>query len=198
MKKHILSCLLTAALCSTLLIGFTACTDTEDSTGASILQLKVDYLTYQVQGMYLDSLYEYTELTDTFPLLISYQSPGDFGGISIAHEPTNTLLFSGSIIWMGCGVISYPNSYTPAENFPVTNFPIRQPSATRFQSITTTNQSTNLPDSIVNKIWTSISKYKIVRSYYSANTHKIGVYLYTPSVGVGDPHDWRWIIFLYK
>jgi len=66
-----------------------------------------------------------------------------------------------------------------------------QPDDSRFQKI-----FSELPFDY-SKIWKSISNLCIVAEYLK-NNKKIGLLLYTPSVGVGDPHDWDWYVIMSK
>ena len=45
------------------------------------------------------------------------------------------------------------------------------------------------------RIWQTLSKQEEFQHYYN-NTHKkVAVYLYTPSMGLGDPADWYYLVF---
>lgn len=47
------------------------------------------------------------------------------------------------------------------------------------------------------KVWPSLQNILKVREYLMANPNqKVKVFLYTPSVGIGNLLDWNWIIFL--
>ena len=54
------------------------------------------------------------------------------------------------------------------------------------------------PDTIdYSSIWNSISNLEIVNNYLNTNPNgKINLFLYTPSVGIGNPADWDWYIIL--
>jgi hypothetical protein len=47
------------------------------------------------------------------------------------------------------------------------------------------------------KIWMSIQYLVKVREYLKSNPNEsVKIFLYTPSVGVGNPADWYWIIYI--
>lgn len=159
----------------------------------NLLLLKIDYVTGKFEGAIEQELTGETNL-DSIPIKVNYRAPGDFGDISLNYLPSNQLVFNGSIIWMGKGEISYPQNFRPANNFKHLDAAISQPDAYRFQVI-----FYNLVNNPIDyaKIWNSISKLKIVSEYLRSNK-MIGVFLYTPSVGVGDPADWDWFIVMQK
>ena len=48
-------------------------------------------------------------------------------------------------------------------------------------------------------VWLAVQHLVKAREYLDANSHqRIKIFLYTPSVGVGDPLTWKWLIFLNK
>jgi hypothetical protein len=48
-----------------------------------------------------------------------------------------------------------------------------------------------------NTIWTSVQNIIKVRQYLYANPDAtVKIFLYTPSVGVGNPAEWDWFIFM--
>jgi hypothetical protein len=129
---------------------------------------------------------------DTLPFIEQYQSPGDFGNLTFIYGPTNDTVFDGSIIWMGKGVMRLPASFNAPSTFTKLSSRLARPDSSRFQRIFSMSRWVNdtLP-------WTTIADLRIVRNYLMAN-RKIGSFLYTPSVGVGDPADWDWMIFFLK
>ena len=46
------------------------------------------------------------------------------------------------------------------------------------------------------RIWQSVSKMESFQWFYSRTQKKVAVYLYTPSVGMGDPADWYYLVFV--
>ncbi|MDW7694453.1 hypothetical protein R9C00_06860 [Flammeovirgaceae bacterium SG7u.111] len=169
--------------------------DTGDNTH-SIALLKVDFTTNTFEGGKEIDLSANLTATDSIPLRIDYTAPGDFGSIALYAQPSDQLVFDGTIIWMGKGEMSFPSSFASPEpeNFPRLAVPLEQPSASDFQKI-----FDNIEDKEIDYegIWDSIKHLKIVEDYRASNK-RIGLFLYTPSVGIGDPKDWDWYVMLGK
>ena len=82
-----------------------------------VLILKVDYLTFSFEGgneLLFDD-------TSSFNISSNYNPPGDFGDIQLYYEEFDELIFDGTIIWMGTGNRSYPETMNPAINFEIIN-----------------------------------------------------------------------------
>jgi hypothetical protein len=48
-----------------------------------------------------------------------------------------------------------------------------------------------------NTIWTSVQSLVKVRQYLISNPNAtVKIFLYTPSVGIGNPEEWDWFIFM--
>lgn len=157
----------------------------------TILLLKVDYLTHSFEGATEIQLSQPAAKQDSLPIEVHYLPPGDFGNISLHYTPTDDSLFDGSVIWMGCGHIKYPNQLTPASQFTTSNTPAPLPVNADFQQLFG-NQ--NHP---MDSIWYAVDQLDIVKEY-AENDKKVGYFLYTPSVGVGNPADWDYILFMSK
>ena len=175
---------------------FSSCTEenapAEETQNApnKVLLLKVDYLTNTFQG---GKETTYTENSNTFT--ISHQSvpAADFGNIKLKYNEINQILFDGDIIWMGLGQIHYPQNMLAANQFdavltadvvfPTTNFnPI----------LSQPNLGNNY-----NQVWMAVQNLVKVRQYLISNpTGVVHLYLYTPSVGFGNPADWKWIVLM--
>ena len=175
---------------------FSSCTE-ENSTSAEnttqpnqVLLLKVDYLTNTFQGGKETS---YTETSNSFT--ISHQSiPAvDFGNIKLKYNEINQILFDGDIIWMGLGQIHYPQNMLAANQFDaVLTADVVFPSTNFNHILPEPNLSNNY-----NQVWMAVQNLVKVRQYLISNpTGVVHLYLYTPSVGVGNPADWKWIILL--
>jgi hypothetical protein len=188
MKKIIL-CLAFAGLvsCSKKDDDRMHCTEPDNS----ILLLKVDYLTYTFEGGATINLSGPTDVGDSLPIHIAFRQPGDFGNLSLFYQPTNDTLFNGDIIWMGKGTIAFPQSFAAATNYPVHAVAEPMPDTNRFQKIFSVS---NLDYS---RLWAAINKLQATSCYLDAGK-KIGIFLYTPSVGVGNPADWDWFVMMSK
>lgn len=98
---------------------------------------------------------------------------------------------------MGTGVMSYPSKMDAPNKFSKISNNLTMPSIDEFQYVKF-NEFSYIPDSIAyESIWKSINNLKIVARYRESNsTEKIHLFLYTPSVGVGNPADWDWYVIL--
>ncbi|BEG97767.1 hypothetical protein [Bacteroides sedimenti] len=155
----------------------------------SILLLKVDYTTNKFEGGNVQQMNGDISSSDTIPIAVNYKAPGDFGNISLYYLPTNTLIFDGSIIWMGTGVIKHPKEFVPADKFALLSNPIDKPDDFMFKCIFGPSPTD------YSLIWNSISKLRIVAEYLKSNK-RISLFLYTPSVGIGNPKEWDWIVIM--
>lgn len=190
MRKIILSLITTPFILLIIILSFSSCKNIDESGVSKVLVLKVDYLTNKFEGG--------TELTfmkssPNFNIQPIYISPGDFGNISMIYQDINELLFDGSIIWMGKGYIKYPRNFIPANHFNrVLTSDIVFPKQ-GFENLFNPD-NTNYDYS---QIWMSVQSLVKVREYLSKNPKTpVKLFLYTPSVGAGNPEDWDWIIFL--
>ena len=88
------------------------------------------------------------------------------------------------------------------------NYPQNLLNANQFDTVMTTDYVTpsagfvNVfnPDNTTysyNEVWTSVQSLVKVRQYlYSNPNASVKLFLYTPSVGIGNPAEWDWIIFM--
>lgn len=155
-----------------------------------VLLLQVDYLTNSFEA---GKELSFEHSTTTFSVQTEYTEPGDFGSIRLIYEELNEPIFFGTIHWMGLGERLYPETLLPKDNFdhvltadyvsPVNGFEdVFNPAGTTYDY--------NVP-------WTAIQGLVLVRTYLESNPgSKVRVFLYTPSVGIGDPADWDWIFII--
>ncbi len=177
-----------------LLLGLCGCKREQINKSNSILLLKVDYQTFAFEGGEEQSISTSLPNVDTIPLRVYYKSPGDFGEIALYYKPDDMLLFKGSIIWMGKGSITHPVTFRSPGTFATNAVTIDYPgdAAFKLKTTPTTEMQNNLK-----QIWKTIAKLNIVSDYRKSGK-KIEVLLYTPSVGIGNPADWDWIILMGK
>lgn len=156
----------------------------------NVLLLKVDYTTTDFEG---GKEFTFSKQTDDFTVITEYNSPGDFGDIKLFYSEINEMLFYGEIIWMGTGKILYPTDFIKAEDFDIVlTEDLRFPEA-GFDNIF--NPINTIFD--YDEIWMSVQHLVKVRKYLESNPDQIvKIFLYTPSVGVGDPETWKWIILM--
>ncbi len=179
---------------SLCLLLFSACTKeqpvatTPHTVMEQVAVLKIDYLTTTFEGG--------TELPfapqPTFTIAPTYRAPGDFGNLTLHYQEANARIFDGDIHWMGRGNLHYPTTFRAASTFPTTTPLLMMPV---FEEILYGNPSAlsgNTTD-----LWNVLKNLEVVKDYLASNPNgKIHYVLYTPSVGMGDPADWDWMIFL--
>lgn len=166
----------------------------ETMQDSNVLLLKVDYLTQAFEG---GTQIIVDEPISDFDIISSYQAPGDFGGIQLYSANSNTLLFDGTIIWMGLGLMEYPANLKPASSFETLEEALPLPSAEAFSKVMYDEYAYYPEDMNLATIWSAIDKLAVVKDFRQSNPEaKIQLFLYTPSVGVGDPADWDWMLFL--
>jgi len=165
---------------------------TKDDT-CKILLLRVDYTTNTFEGGHEQILSKGITDSDSIPIIVNYDPPGDFGNIRLLYEPTSETIFNGSIIWMGTGKISYPESFMDPNKYSTLSNPIDLPDISRIQQFY--SYGNNQLD--FSGIWESINDLEIV-SEYLKSFKKITFFLYTPSVGLGDPNTWDWFVIMNK
>lgn len=190
MKKITLSLFTIPLILLIIILSFSSCKNIEDSGLSKVLVLKVDYLTNQFEG---GTELTFTKSSPNFNIQPIYISPGDFGNISMIYQDINELLFDGSIVWMGKGYIKYPRNFIPANRFELVLTSDYVIPKNGFENVFNSN-NTNYDYS---PIWSSVQSLVKVREYIRSNPNSTAkLFLYTPSVGVGNPEDWDWIIFL--
>lgn len=160
---------------------------------SKVVLLKVDYLSSNFEG---GTELKFPRAKD-FTIAASYKAPGDFGSVQLFYKEVNEKIFDGSIIWMGTGAISYPVSFTEAKKFSTIAAPLPVPDENSFDLVIYESRAYYPPAIDYGKIWTAISSLQIVSDYRKSNPKgKINLFLYTPSVGVGNPADWDWFVIL--
>lgn len=161
------------------------------TTGSNnVLILKVDYNTNQFEG---GKELTFNDTSSHMSITNQYVTPGDFGSIKLKYQELNEILFDGTIVWAGLGQVNYPQNLL---------------NANQFDRVMTTDYVTPVagfenvfnPENTVynyNAIWTSVQNLVKVRQYlYSNPNATVKIFLYTPSVGFGNPAEWDWYIFM--
>lgn len=183
------------------LLSVSSCKDKaqDDQEGVSkkLVMLKVDYLTHDFEGGQLIELGQYTNLSDTLPLIVNYIAPSDFGSLSVYYNSNSatSLVFDGSLVWMGLGSRTFPASLVNGADFPLLSAPLPAIDSTEFKVI----HYDLAPQQIYyDSIWDGIKNLEIVGFVRSTSTTKMSLFLYRPSDGAGDPADWDWYIIMEK
>jgi len=156
-----------------------------------VLMLTVDYTTNTFKG---GKELLFTEQSETFTITYEFKQPGDFGHIKLFYQEINELLFFGTIIWMGCGEMVFPQNLLAANQFQAvvrTDWVVPK---NGFEDIFPQHHYTTYDYELIYGRVQSLVK---AREYLRSNPEQVvKMFLYTPSVGCGDPEDWYWIIFL--
>lgn len=130
---------------------------------------------------------------DEIPFVSDYHAPSDFGYIKLYYRNTDNLLMDGSIVWSGCGALTFPDHFRAG--LPI-DAGLPYPGQSLFAYINDGGHyETVTDDEELKYIWKSVSKQKEFQHYYANSSKKVAVYLYTPSVGVGDPADAYYLVF---
>ena len=177
------------ASCDNIEPELVVCPDPEST---NVLMLVSDYTTNTFEG---GKAFQFEDSPKEFTLKTEYKEPGDFGYIKLYYSEINQLLFHGEIIWMGSGKILFPEKLTPAKDFEfVTTKDLVSPK-NGFECIhRAIDQTVEM-----GQVWKSVQGLVKARAYLSANPEqKVKYFLYTPSVGVGNPEEWKWVFFLKK
>ena len=167
----------------------------EEDLHKNILISKVDYLTFRPRGFYAMNVQNPVSSGNEIPFVAQYQAPGDFGWFKLFYQTTDNLLAHGSIVWMGCGELEFPESFRAGQKL---SNGLPYPGQTKIAFINDEGQYCTVSAAQevgLQRIWQTLSKQEEFQHYYN-NTHKkVAVYLYTPSMGLGDPADWYYLVF---
>jgi len=158
-----------------------------------ILISKVDYLTFRHKGFYAMDVSGKIDSGTDIPFLTKYRSPGDFGSITLFYQDESNLLLDGTIIWSGCGTLSFPASFRAG--LPLQSG-LTYPGQERLAFIGDDGKYTTVNDERdLQHIWECVSRQKEFQYYYTNSSKKAAVYLYTPSVGMMDPNVACYFVF---
>lgn len=180
-----------------------SCNDSDDCCvtppdnfeGNKLAYLKVDYTTNQFQGGMVFSFGD--DQPDTFTISSDYHAPGDFGSIQLYYTPLNELIFDGTILWMGLGEMQFPESLMSADSFETISQTVSIPDEALLEPVMY-DEYAYYPEEIdYTSIWENIDNLNLVKSFRDSNPESsVKFFLYTPSVGVGNPEDWYWLVLL--
>jgi len=162
----------------------------EKSHVSKVLMLIVDYTTNTFKG---GKELGFSEKTETFTVSYEYAPPGDFGHIKLFYKEINELLFFGTIHWMGCGKMEFPQNLLDANQFQAVITDDFVAPKNGFEDVFPQFDITFDYE----MIWGRVQFLGKARDYLRSNPEQVvKMFLYTPSVGVGNPEDWYWLIFL--
>jgi hypothetical protein len=197
--KFLLIALLAGTMCISCDRKECDCELPSPAANTQILLLQVDYTTNTfVSGKELS----FAQTADSFSIAKEYHAPGDFGYIKLFYSEIDKMIFYGDIIWMGCGDIHFPTKWKNKAEFDFVRTDDLCYPKNGFEIIYNNNyemQDTPISENDFKSAWYALEVLQLVRDYFTANPdEKVKVYLYQPSVGVGNPADWKWIFILRR
>mgnify|MGYP000969595327 CR=1 FL=1 len=166
-----------------------------DGGDNKVLMLKVDLLTHAFEGGKVFTF----EAADTFTIAAEYMAPADFGSIKLKYNELDAAFFDGEIHWMGLGQMTYPENLDPATSFAVLDYAVEMPEISAFHTVEYIegNEGEGIVAPDHQSIWYSINHLQLVKDFRESNPQaKVQLFLYTPSVGIGDPAEWDWFVIL--
>lgn len=179
---------------------------TEEYLEKDILIAKVDYMTFEYGGFYSMNVTNKQNEGNEIPFLADYMSPCDFGYIKLYYRDQSNLLMDGSIIWAGCGELNFPETFVKgnSSNTYVPEYTMKHGLSFPSDRISYIDadgsyvQDVDESDNDLGYIWQTLSEQEEFMSYYEQTSKKVAVYLYTPSVGLGDPYEWYYMVFVER
>jgi hypothetical protein len=156
----------------------------------NVLVLKVDYNTNTFEG---GKELSFSSTNSNMTVINQYVPPSDFGSIKLIYQELNETLFDGTIVWNGLGQMNFPQNLLNANQFDrVLTADYVSPNAGFENVFNPNNETFNY-----NPIWASVQSLVKVRQYLISNPNAtVKIFLYTPSVGIGNPAEWDWIVIL--
>ena len=166
----------------------------ESDLKKDILISKVDYYTFQYKGFYALNVSGKTNDGELIPIISEYKAPCDFGFIKLYYRNTGNLLLDGTIVWNGCGQLAFPEPFRAG-------LPVKEaipfPGTEHFARLGEDGQyAETVNEREMKHIWQSVSYQKEFQHYFGNSTKKAAVYLYAPSVGLFDPYEAYYLVFV--
>ena len=161
--------------------------------GTRLLLLQVDYTGNRLEAV--KDLF-FPEQSGEFTVVADYKSPVDFGYQKLYYKELEQMFFYGTIVWMGCGEIIYPKIWNIPHEYPLTAQRDMVIPRNSFERVGL-QEGWEPPSEEMESAWRSVAPLVLAREFIAASPEeKVKVYFYTPSVGMGDPRDWKWIFIL--
>lgn len=179
---------------------------TDEYLDKDILIAKVDYMTFEYGGFYSMNVTNKQNEGNEIPFLADYMEPLDFGYIKLYYHDESNLLMDGSIVWAGCGELNFPETFVKGSNSStyVPEYTMKRGLTFPSDRISYIGvdgsyvQDIDESDNDLGYIWQTLSAQEEFMSYYNQTYKKVAVYPYTPSVGVGDPYEWYYMVFVER
>jgi hypothetical protein len=164
-----------------------------DFDGTKLLLLQVDYTGNRFEAV--KDLF-FPGKSNEFTVGNDYESPGDFGYEKLFYGELKQLFFYGTIVWAGCGEIMYPEIWNIPQEYPLTAQRDIVIPPNGFEWVEG-KEGWHPSSEEMESAWRSVMPLVLAREFIVANPReKVKVYFYRPSVGVGNPGDWKWIFIL--
>jgi len=158
-----------------------------------VLLLKIDYQTNTFEA---GKEFEF-ENSPNFTISATYKNPSDFGSVQLYYKEVNKKLFDGTIVWNGKGKRQFPEVMDLPDTFAKTTNRIPIHNIDLFENVMYTKKARYPKNIDYLALWSSINNLEIVSKYLDTNPEgKIQFFLYTPSVGMGNPADYDWYVIL--
>ena len=186
--KYIISFLVIASV-----LIMSSCRKDEVDLKSHLVLLKVDYLTYKLEGGMMFDLNK-APTSSQVQFTVENDPSSNFSYLKLYHVPDSLLVFDGLIIWNGSGNLIFPDSLNPASSFNILEGNHKALDTSRVHQISSTayNQSIDKTALILNEI----SDLQIVQNAYNQN-FDFSILCYTPSIGIGNPSEWDYFVYFY-
>ncbi len=168
-----------------------------DSMNLAVIEM--DYMTHDLLNI---SVMHYPLCNcdqDSLPFYGEYVPPMDFGDMKFRYTYDNSLLFGGTLVWMGQGYIYHPVNFQPGSVYQHLQDSIPLPSNAQYLYWWTFPGGT-YADFIAKSqaVWKTVSDLKLIHEFAEGGHMRVGFYGYPPTQGMMNPWVARWIIFVYR
>jgi hypothetical protein len=193
MKKHLL------LFCLPVLLLYSCKKEPVDvpvlGKGATLTLLRVNYLDNSFLGGKTFNYPTYYSVNDSVPVHTFSRTDGTEGFLAQVYVPTNDTIFNGGTSLAGTGKLWYP-VFEDRASFGDAGAITPAPAYAAIQQLMPKGQP--LPPFSVSQVWGAVGGLAITKEYLKLPNARIGLFLYKPSQGPGNPADWSWVWVLYK
>lgn len=162
-------------------------------TTSKVLMLQVNYNDQVFEG---GKEFIFNEPSNSFSITALHPVDNfDFHEFELRFTELDERLFYGSVVWAGSGGMSFPTSIEQPGQFPPSNPNTIAIPANGFENVLDMSGITTGYE----QAWSAVENLAIVNEYFITNPDQtIKIFLYTPSQGMGNPEEWKWIIYIKK
>ena len=179
---------------------------TDEYLEKDILIAKVDYMTFEYGGFYSMNVTNKLNEGNEIPFHADYMPPNDGGYVKLYYRDESNLLMYGTIIWAGCGELIFPDTFVKGGNIDtyVPEYTMKRNLSFPSDRISYIDvdgnyvQDVDESDNDLGYIWQTLSAQEEFMSYYEQSQKKVAVFLYAPSVSIGNPYDWYYLVFVER